>query len=93
MSNRDIEVQAVKLLGEKTFCDCTIAFNGTALQLNEMKMVYHGDPALVDSHLPKVIAEVIRTLEREDGLTAGLVMENLAEEFGYKLNRGVAEDD
>lgn len=93
MSNKDIEVQAVKLLGEKTFCDCTIAFNGTALELNEMKMVYHGDPALVSSHLSGVIAEVIRTLEREDGLTAGLVMENLCEEFGYKLDRGGEEDD
>ena len=92
MSNRDIEVQAVKLLGEKTFCECTIAFNGTALGLNEMKMVYHGDSALVGSHLPGVIAEVIRTLEREDGLTAGLMMENLAEEFGYKLDRGGYED-
>ena len=78
---------------KKTFCDCTIAFNGTALELNEMKMVYSGDPALVGSHLPGVIAEVIRTLEREDGLTAGLVMENLAEEFGYKIDRGDKEDD
>ena len=93
MSKNDIELLAIKLAGADTFCDCTIAFNGTALGLNEMKMVYHGDPALVDSHLPKVIAEVIRTLEREDGLTAGLVMENLCEEFGYKLDRGVAEDD
>ena len=92
MSNKDIEVQAVKLQGEKTFCGCTIAFNGTALELNEMKMVYSGDPALVGSHLPGVIAEVIRTLEREDGLTAGLVMENLAEEFGYKLDRGGKDD-
>lgn len=92
MSKKDIEVQAVKLLGEKTFCDCTIAFNGTALQLNEMKMVYHGDPALVCSHLPGVIAEVIRTLEREDGLTAGLVMENLCEELGYKPDRGGKDD-
>ena len=88
MSNKDIEVQAVKLLGEKTFCECTIAFNGTALGLNEMKMVYSGDPALVGSHLPGVIAEVIRKLEENDGLSAGLVMENLAEEFGYKLDRG-----
>lgn len=92
MSNRDIEVQAVKLLGEKTFCECTIAFNGTALELNEMKMVYSGDPALVGSHLPGVIAEVIRTLEREDGLTAGLVMDNLCEELGYKLDRGGKDD-
>ena len=92
MSKKDIEVQAVKLLGEKNFCDCTIAFNGTALELNEMKMVYSGDPALVCSHLPGVIAEVIRTLEREDGLTAGLVMEDLCEEFGYKLDRGVKDD-
>ena len=88
MSNRDIELLATKLAGADTYCDCTIAFNGTALQLNEMKMVYHGDPALVDSHLPKVIAEVIRTLEREDGLTVGLVMENLCEELGYQLDRG-----
>ena len=88
MSNRDIELLAIKLAGADPYCDCTIAFNGTALQLNEMKMVYHGDPALVDSHLPKVIAEVIRTLEREDGLTVGLVMENLCEELGYKLFRG-----
>lgn len=93
MSNRDIELLAIKLSGEDTYCDCTIAFNGTALQLNEMKMVYHGDPALVDSHLPGVIAEVIRTLEREDGLTAGLVMENLCEEFGYKLDRGEKDDE
>ena len=92
MSKKDIEVQAVKLLGEKTFCECTIAFNGTALELNEMKMVYSGDPALVCSHLPGVIAEVIRMLEREDGLTAGLVMENLAEEFGYKLDMGGKEE-
>ena len=88
MSDKDIELLAVKLAGTDTYCDCTIAFNGTALQLNEMKMVCHGDPALVGSHLPGVIAEVIRKLEREDGLTAGLVMENLAEEFGYKLDRG-----
>ena len=92
MSNKDIEVQAVKLLGEKTFCECTIAFNGTALGLNEMKMVYHGDSALVGSHLTGVIAEVIRTLEREGGLTAGLAMENLCEEFGYKLDRGGKDD-
>ena len=93
MSNRDIELLAIKLAGADTFCDCTIAFNGTALELNEMKLVYHGDPALVDSHLPKVIAEAIRTLEREDGLTAGLVMENLCEEFGYKLERGGKDDE
>ena len=92
MSNRDIELLAIKLSGAETFCDCTIAFNGTALQLNEMKMVYHGDPALVGSHLSGVIAKVIRTLEEEDGLTAGLVMENLAEEFGYKLDRGEKEE-
>lgn len=92
MSNRDIELLAIKLAGEDTYCDCTIAFNGTALRLNEMKMVYHGDPALVGSHLSGVIAEVIRTLEREDGLTAGLVMENLAEEFGNKLDRGEKEE-
>ena len=92
MSKKDIEVQAVKLLGEKTFCECTIAFNGTALELNEMKMVYSGDPALVSSHLSGVIAEAIRTLEREDGLTAGLVMENLCEELGYKLDRGGKDD-
>lgn len=92
MSKKDIEVQAVKLLGEKTFCECTIAFNGTALGLNEMKMVYSGYPALVGSHLPGVIAEVIRTLEREDGLTAGLVMEDLCEELGYKLDRGGKDD-
>ena len=88
MSNRDIELLAIKLAGTDTYCDCTITFNGTALQLNEMKMVYHGDPALVGSHLSGVIAEAIRTLEKEDGLTAGLVMENLAEEFGFKLDRG-----
>ena len=88
MSDKDIEVQAVKLLGEKNFCECTIAFNGTALGLNEMKMVYHGDPALVGSHLPGVIAEVIRKMEENDGLGAGLVMGNLCEEFGYKLDRG-----
>ena len=93
MSNRDIELLAIKLSGEDTYCDCSIAFNGTALQLNEMKMVYHGNTALVCSHLPGVIAEVIRTLERDDGLTAGLVMENLAEEFGYKLDRGDDEDE
>ena len=92
MSNRDIELLAVKLAGSDTFCDCTIAFNGTALELNEMKMTYHGDPALVSSHLPGVIAEVIRTLEREDGLTAGLVMDNLCEELGYKLDRGGKDD-
>ena len=40
-----------------------------------------------------MIAKVIRTLEEEDGLTAGLVMENLAEEFGYKLDRGDDEDE
>lgn len=93
MSNRDIELLAIKLSGEDTYCDCTIAFNGTALQLNEMKMVYHGDPALVCSHLSGVIAEVIRKLEENDGLSAGLVMENLCEEFGYKLDRGDDEDD
>ena len=93
MSNRDIELLAIKLSGEDTYCDCSIAFNGTALQLNEMKMVYHGDPALVSSHLSGVIAEIIRKLEREDGLTAGLVMENLCEEFGYKLDRGDDEDE
>ena len=92
MSKKDIELLAIKLAGENTVCDCSIAFNGTAVKLNEMKMVYHGDPALVGSHLSGVIAEVIRTLEREDGLTAGLVMENLAEEFGYKLDRGGYED-
>lgn len=92
MSKNDMELMAVKLSGENTYCDCTIAFNGTALQLNEMKMVYHGDSALVCSHLPGVIAEVIRMLEREDGLTAGLVMENLCEEFGYKLDRGGKEE-
>ena len=88
MSKKDIEVQAVKLLGEKTFCDCSIAFNGTSLQLNEMKMVYHGDPTLVGSHLSGVLSEVIRKLQEDDGLSAGLVMENLCEEFGYKLDRG-----
>ena len=93
MSNRDIELLAIKLSGEDTYCDCTIAFNGTALQLNEMKMVYHGDPALVCSHLSGVIAEVIRKLEENDGLSAGLVMENLCEEFGYKLDRGDDEDE
>ena len=93
MSDKDIELLAVKLAGEDTYCDCTVAFNGTAVQLNEMKMVYHGDPALVGSHLSGVIAKVIRTLEEEDGLTAGLVMENLAEEFGYKLDRGDDEDE
>ena len=93
MSKNGIELLAIKLAGADTFCDCTIAFNGTALELNEMKMTYHGNPALVCSHLPGVVAEVIRTLEREDGLTAGLVMENLAEEFGYKLDRGDDEDE
>ena len=92
MSDKDIELLAIKLAGADTYCDCSIAFNGTALQLNEMKMVYHGDPALVSSHISGVIAEVIRTLEREDGLTAGLVMENLAEEFGYKLDRGKSDE-
>ena len=93
MSKNDIELLAIKLDGADTYCDCTIAFNGTAVQLNEMKMVYHGDPALVGSHLSGVIADVIRTLEREDGLTAGLVMENLCEEFGYKLERGGKDDE
>ena len=92
MSKNNMELMAIKLAGEDTYCDCTIAFNGTALQLNEMKMVYHGDSSLVCSHLPGVIAEVIRMLEREDGLTAGLVMENLAEEFGYKLDMGGKEE-
>lgn len=93
MSNRDIELLAIKLAGADTFCDCTIAFNGTALELNEMKLVYHGDPALVGSHLSGVLAEVIRKLQEDDGLSAGLVMENLCEEFGYKLDRGGNEDD
>lgn len=93
MSNRDIELLAIKLAGADTFCDCTIAFNGTALELNEMKLVYHGDPALVGSHLSGVLAEVIRKLQEDDGLSAGLVMENLCEEFGYKLDRGGDEDD
>lgn len=93
MSNKDIELLAIKLTGEDTYCDCTIAFNGTAVQLNEMKMVYHGDPALVGSHLSGVIAKVIRTLEEEDGLAAGLVMENLCEELGYKLDRGGKDDE
>ena len=88
MSDKDIELLAIKLAGADTYCDCSIAFNGTALQLNEMKMVYHGDPALVCSHLSGVIAEVIRKLEENDGLSAGLVMENLCEEFGYRLDRG-----
>ena len=92
MSNRDIELLAIKLAGADTFCDCTIAFNGTALELNEMKLVYHGDPALVGSHLSGVLAEVIRKLEEDDGLSAGLVIENLCEEFGYKLDRGGYED-
>ena len=92
MSNRDIELRAIKLAGADTFCDCTIAFNGTALELNEMKLVYHGDPALVGSHLSGVLAEVIRKLEEDDGLSAGLVIENLCEEFGYKLDRGGYED-
>ena len=88
MSKNDIELLAIKLAGADTFCDCTIAFNGTALELNEMKLVYHGDPALVGSHLSGVLAEVIRKLEEDDGLSAGLVMENLCEEFGYRLDRG-----
>lgn len=92
MSKNDIELLAIKLAGADTFCDCTIAFNGTALELNEMKLVYHGDPALVGSHLSGVLAEVIRKLEEDDGLSAGLVMENLAEEFGYKLDRGEKEE-
>ena len=92
MSKNDIELLAIKLAGADTFCDCTIAFNGTALELNEMKLVYHGDPALVASHLSGVLAEVIRKLEEDDGLSAGLVIENLCEEFGYKLDRGGYED-
>ena len=88
MSNRDIELLAIKLAGADTYCDCSIAFNGTAVQLNEMKMVFHGDPALVGSHLSNVVAKAIRTLEENDGLSAGLVMENLCEEFGYKIDRG-----
>lgn len=88
MSNRDIELLAIKLAGADTYCDCTIAFNGTALELNEMKVTYHGDPALVGSHLSGVIAEVIRKLEEDDGLSAGLMMENLCEELGYTLDRG-----
>ena len=92
MSKNDIELLAIKLAGADTFCDCTIAFNGTALELNEMKLVYHGDPALVGSHLSGVLAEVIRKLEEDDGLSAGLVIENLCEEFGYKLDRGGYED-